>query len=264
MGLQDGRNMNPQQQYELRLEVVRLREEGRSNKEISERVGLHPTRVSTIWQKYVKDGLDALKPKVRGRKDGEKRKLTAEQESQIRNLVINETPNEIGLGFQLWTRDAIRLAIRQEMGVELPPRTINDYLYRWGFVPKKLNERANKKTQKKYQDWLNSDYPELVASSGKNNATIHWIDATEVMHNINIVMATSNQGKVRFMFHTDDLTEELFINFMTRLKGDCQRIVTDKILLILRGHKVYQGETVVLWLKRNKKWVDYYILDIGI
>jgi len=43
------------------------------------------------------------------------------------------------LQFALWTKDAVRLAIKQEFGIELPLRTISDYLKRWGFTPPKID-----------------------------------------------------------------------------------------------------------------------------
>jgi len=86
--------------------VVRLRKKGLNNKAISEIVGLCQSHVSTIWQKYQRGGLDAIKPGVRGRRNGAKRELTAEQEIAIQKLLVDKIPDQLKLSFALWTRDA--------------------------------------------------------------------------------------------------------------------------------------------------------------
>jgi transposase len=104
----DTRKLSPETQYELRKQVVRLRKKGKSNQEIAEIVGVYHTHVSTIWQSYQKGGLDALKPKVRGRKHGEQRNLTVDQEATVKKLLVDKTPDQLKLQFALWTRDAVR------------------------------------------------------------------------------------------------------------------------------------------------------------
>ena len=137
----DARKLNQQTQFELRKQVVRLKEKGENNANISEIVGLSQSHISTIWQKFQRGGMDAIKPGVRGRRFGDKRELTAEQEAGIQKLLVDKTPDQLKLAFALWTRDAVRLAIKQLYGKDLPPRTITDYLKRWGFTPQKPVKR---------------------------------------------------------------------------------------------------------------------------
>ncbi len=105
-----------------------------SNQLAAETVGISETRASTIWQLYQKNRIDALKPKLHGRKQGEHRNLTAEQEATVKKLLVDKTPDQLKLQFALWSRDAARLAIKKEFGIELPLRTLTDYLKRWGFA----------------------------------------------------------------------------------------------------------------------------------
>jgi len=44
------------------------------------------------------------------------------------------------LSFALWTREAIRLAIKHHYGFDLALRTITDYLKRWGIHPAEAGE----------------------------------------------------------------------------------------------------------------------------
>ena len=118
----DTRKLSPETQYELRKQVIRLRRKGKSNQEIADVVCLCPSHISTIWQRYKKGGIEALKPKTRGRKLGEQRNLTAEQEAAVIKLLVDKTPDQLKLQFALWTRDAVRLAIKKEHGNKIPRR----------------------------------------------------------------------------------------------------------------------------------------------
>jgi transposase len=80
----DARKLNQQTQYELRKQVVRLKEKGENNATISEIVGLSQSHISTIWQKYQRGGPDAIK-----------RDLPAEQEAAIQNLLGDKTPDQL-------------------------------------------------------------------------------------------------------------------------------------------------------------------------
>lgn len=90
--------------------------QGKKDAEISEFVGL--SHISTVWQKYPRGGLDAIKPGVRGHHHGEQCRLSAEQETGIRKLLVGKTPEQLKLAFALWNRDAICLAIKHLYGNE--------------------------------------------------------------------------------------------------------------------------------------------------
>ena len=82
------------------------------------------------------------KDKRGGRKVGEHRALTAEQEAEIRKLITDKTPDQLKLGFALWNRQAVRELIRDRCGVVLTPQGVGKYLARWGFTPQKPIRRA--------------------------------------------------------------------------------------------------------------------------
>lgn len=276
----DARKLKPETQYELRKQVVRLRKKGKSNQEISETVGLCATHVSTIWQLYQKGGLEALKPKVRGRKHGEQRNLTAEQEAVVKKLLVDKTPDQLKLQFALWTRDAVRLVIKQEFSIDLPPRTITDYLKRWGFTPQKPTKRAYEQNPKAVEQWLETSYPEITARAKKEKAEIHWGDETGVQNDaynargfapkgqtpivrltakrasINMISSITNQGKVRFMLYRETMTAPVFIKFLSRLVKDAK----SKIFLILDNHRVHHSKDVKAWLEKHREQIELFYL----
>ena len=82
----DARRLSPATQYELRKQYIRLRKKGMSSQLAAETVGISVSRASNIWQLYRQGGWEAIKPKPRGRRHGEKRQLSAQQEKELQNL----------------------------------------------------------------------------------------------------------------------------------------------------------------------------------
>jgi transposase len=276
----DARKHNQQTQYELRKQIIRSRKKGMSNKAAADLVGISEAHASTIWQKYLKGGIEAIKPGVRGRRHGEQRTLTAEQEASLRKLLVDKTPDQLKLPFALWTRDAVRLTIKKLHGIELPLRTITDYLKRWGFTPQKPTKRAYEQDPKKLAQWLESDYPEISARAKEEKAEIHWGDETGIQSDaynakgfapkgkapvvrinakksrINMISAISNKGRVRFMLYKETMTSKVLIKFMSRLIRDSDR----KVFLILDNLRVHHSKAVKKWLEANKEKIEVFFL----
>lgn len=276
----DARKLNQQTQFELRKQVVRLKEKGKNNAEISEIVGLSQPHISTIWQKYQRGGLDAIKPGVRGRRHGEQRELSAEQEAGIQKLLVDKTPDQLKLAFALWNREAVRLAIKHLYGKDVPLRTITDYLSRWGFTPQKPVKRAYEQNPKAVAQWQETVYPQIQARAKQEKAEIHWGDETGIQNTdyrargfapkgkapvvrvnaaksrINMISSITNLGKVRFMLYRETMTAQVLIKFMSRLTRDADR----KVFLILDNLKVHHSQIVKDWLEENKEKIEVFYL----
>lgn len=280
MNTTDARRLNQETQHELRKQVVRFREKGLDNATISEIVGLCPSHISTIWQKYQRGGWDAIKPGVRGRRHGEQRELNSEQETEIQKLLVDKTPDQLKLAFALWTREAVRLAIKQHVGQELPLRTITDYLKRWGFTPQKPTKRAYEQNPKAVEQWHETTYPLIQARAKQEKAEIHWGDETGIQNDaynakgfapkgktpivrinatksrVNMISSITNQGKVRFMLYRENMTSQVLIKFMSRLVKDSPR----KVFLILDNLRVHHSKMVKAWLEENKEQMEVFYL----
>lgn len=276
----DARRHSQQVQYELRKQVVRLRKKGLPPKAVAELVGISVTYISTIWQKYLKGGLDAIKPGVRGRRHGAQRTLTDEQEETLKELLVDKTPDQLKLPFALWTRDAVRLVIKQQYGLDLPIRTMGEYLKRWGFTPQKPTKRAYEQNPEKLNQWLDVEYPEIATRAKNEKADILWGDETGInnqaynvkgfspkgkapiirLHakkcSINMISAITNQGKVRFMLYRETMTSAVLIKFLSRLVKDSPR----KVFLILDNLRVHHSKMVQKWLEDNKEKIEVFFL----
>ncbi|PKM79151.1 MAG: IS630 family transposase [Firmicutes bacterium HGW-Firmicutes-13] len=260
--------------------MIRLRKQGRSNREVAKVVGVTERHTSKIWQMYLREGISAIKLGQRGRRHGGSRKLTKEQEVEIKKLMVDKTPDQLKLSFALWTRDAVRLAIKKLYGADLPLRTITDYLKRWGYTPQKPIKKAYEQNSRRVQQWLDTTYPKIAAQAKQDKAEIHWGDETGVQSDaynakgfsprgkspiirlnakkssINMISAITNQGKMRFMLYREKMDSEMLIKFMSRLVKDAQR----KVFLILDNLRVHHGKVVKLWLETNKEKIEVFYL----
>lgn len=276
----DARKHNQQTQYELRKQVVRLRKKGMKNQAVAEIVGITESHASTIWQKYQKGGLQAIKPGVRGRRHGEQRTLSAEQEEALQKLLVDKTPDQLKLPFALWTRDAVRSVVKQRYGVNLPMRTVSEYLKRWGFTPQKPTKRAYEQDPRKLAKWLEDEYPAIGSRAKQETAEIHWGDETGVnseaynargfapkgktpiirinakKSSVNMISSITNQGKVRFMLYRETMTAKVLIKFMSRLIEDS----SSKVFLILDNLRVHHSKAVGRWLEANKEKIKVFYL----
>jgi len=276
----DARTVNSESKYSLRKRVIRFKEKGITNKAIAEILEVSVSWVSRVWQKYQQHGPEAIKPGKLGRPAGTGRTLTSDQESRIQKLIIDKTPDQLKLSFALWTRDAVLLLIKQEYGVDMPIRTVGEYLKRWGFTPQKPIKRAYEQRPEAVKQWLEGDYPAIDARAKDEGAEIHWCDETGVQNDaydakgfapkgktpvvrmhakkfrVNMVSAITNQGKVRFMMYKETMTCQLLIKFMQRLIKDAGR----KVFLIFDNLKVHHGKLTKAWLEANKEQIEVFYL----
>lgn len=237
----NGKHINERDQQERRRKIIRLREQGKSNREISNLIGYCPTHVSTIWQRYLKAGcdLEVLNSKVRGRKEGDQRRLSLEQEIYIKEAILNKTPQYFALDYYLWCRDAVRILITSKFGVKMPLRLVTDYLSRWGLNIEKPIKKMGGNCDKQYNRWLNTHYKSIADESYMEGREIIWIRdceagdnyynglscRTELTLKTGILSSVSNHGNIRFLLYKNKITENKLRFFISSLyKDTCKKI----------------------------------------
>ena len=87
--------------------------------------------------------------------------------------IIGSNPAQIQLEFALWSRGAVILAIRQLFGIDMPIRTVGEYLRRWGFTPQRPIKRALEQDPAWLKAWLEDEYPMIVARAKTEDAD--WV-----------------------------------------------------------------------------------------
>jgi transposase len=280
MEKQDARTLSRGILEQMRKQATRMKKEGMKQKDIAKFLGVREATVSKWLKLFKKGGASALKVKKQGRPEGVGKTLTPQQETELKKLMVEKTPDQLKLSFALWTREAVRAVIKQRFNMIMPIRTVGEYLKRWGFTPQKPLKRAYEQRPAEVQKWLESAYPEIAQRCKEEKAEIHWGDETGIQNDahhergyapkgktpvirlvakksrVNMISTVTNQGKVRFMLYRDALTTQVFIKFLKRLIKDAGR----KIFLILDNLRVHHAKDVCKWLRKNKKKVELFYL----
>jgi len=276
----DARKLKTEAQQLIRTQVIRLRKAEKTYKEISEIVGIHRSTACTLYKAYESGGRKAIRIKKRGRTKGSCRTLDPEQEKRLKKAITDKTPDQLKFPFALWTRRAVQQLIQQLFSINMPIRTVGEYLQRWGFTPQKPLRRAYEQNPKLVQKWLDEDYPAIAARAKKEDAEINWGDETGLCSDsqhgrsysprgktpairlnakkqrINLISSITNQGKVRFMIYNQTMNSQTFIKFCKRLIKDADK----KVFLILDNLRVHHSHIVKDWVEQNKEKIESFFL----
>lgn len=283
MEKRDCRKVSLEVLAEKRRHAVALNERGLSRSAIGEIVGVHTHTVGRWLKCYAEKGAAFYKLRPRGRRLGECRRLSVEQESQIRKMLIDKVPEQLKLDFALWTRQAVAELIELRCGFKMPIRSVGEYLKRWGFTPQKPLRRAYEQKPEAVRQWLETEYQTIRDQAKHEGGDIYWGDETglrtdcqhgrgyapkgqtPVLHlnarreSINMISAITNQGLVRFRLFEGTFNAALLIDFMKRLiKGANGR----KVFLILDNLKVHHAKVIRAWLsdpERKTKIEVFYL-----
>ncbi len=276
----DARKLSTEAQQELREMAVRLKKSGMTYKEIAAIVHVQPTTICAWYQAYQKGGQKAILIKKRGRPTGSCRTLDSPQEKIIQKAIVDKCPDQLKFPFALWTRKAVKQLIKEVFDIDMPIRTVGEYLKRWHFTPQKPLRKAYKQNPKAVKAWLDEEYPHIANRAKQEKAEIHWGDETGLCNDsyhgrsyapcgrtpaiklhpqcqrVNLISTVTNQGKVRFMIYKEKMNADILIRFMKRLVKDTSR----KVFLILDNLKVYHSHVVKEWLQENKDQIEIFFL----
>ena len=270
--------VSPETRRTIKEQTIRLHAKGKKEAEIADSLNISYQAVSRIVRAYKKEGMHSVKEKTRGRKHGEKRTLTPQQEKEIQRIIIDKCPDQVKIAACLWTRAAIQQLIKNKYGINIPLRSISNYLDRWGMTCQRPTRKAYSQDDVKLKTFMNETYPAIAAKAKKENAEIYWGDETGInnqeyhvrgfapkgqtptipsfsrIEKINMISAINNMGTCRFMCYEDNMTQQRFIEFMTRLIKDSAR----KVLFIVDNLRVHHGKLVQAWLDEHKSQIEVF------
>lgn len=276
----NAKKLSPDGQYQIRLGIIRLWKKGKTDSEIAEIFNVSERHVRSVKKKYLNGGLNAIKPKTRGRKTGEKRILTPEQEKEIQQIIVDKTPDQLKFKECMWCRKNIAALIKERFNIDIKPSTLGYYLERWGFSVQRPVKRAYKQDQAKINAWLNKEFPGISKRADQENAEIFFGDETNIQNTmnylrgyaprgktpvvrteaqkfkVNMLSAVSKRGKLRFMLYKDNMNSDNLIDFMRRLITDSEK----KVFLVLDNLRVHHSTKVTEWVKKHKNKIELFYL----
>ena len=246
ISLPDARQLSDEVLQSLRLRALRGCELGYSEIEVAELLGVSRETVSRWWTAYVDHGLEALPGDRTGRPVGSGRTLNDGQAARLRTILNEKSPEEVEIASPLWTSRAVAELIRKEYGIDMPVRTVGEYLERWGYtakVPASCQGSGPRGGPPLAGGHLSGDR----ARAAREDAEIHWCDETGAAADqqprrgyaregrparievpdphirMNLISTISNEGSVHFMTYKETMTAALFITFLERMLSETTR-----------------------------------------
>ena len=225
--------------YAVRMLIVRLHKQGLGPMAIKDRTGVSWGAIRKAIDLHAAGGAAALKPKTRGCKKGTAKRLSDEQEKDIRNAIRDKRPEQLKMEFALWTREAVMKYIEEHHGIRLPIRTVGEYLKRWGYTPQK---------------------PVRVAYEQKPEAVKEWLVTTCTVwgarQRFSMISSVNNQGKCYWMVIDGVFNADRLVESMESLIKDVPR----KVFLVMDNLKVHHCKPVMAWLEEHKDRIEVFYL----
>jgi transposase len=280
ISLPDARQLSDEVIEALRLRALRGCQLGYTETEMAELLGVSRETVSRWWTAYADHGLEALPGDRTGRPVGSGRTLSDEQGRHIQGLIDDHSPEELGIAAALWTRKAVRDLIRGEYGIDMPVRTVGEYLRRWGYTAKAPRRHAKDQDPDEVDEWLKETYPAIEERAAREGAEIHWCDETGAKADeqprrgyarqgdpawievprphirMNLVSTISNEGEVHFLTYKESMTGALFLTFLEKLLGETTR----KVFLILDRLPAHEAKAVADWVAAHGERIEWFWL----
>jgi transposase len=278
--LPDARQLSDEALQVLRLRALRGIEQGYSEVDLADLLGVSHETISRWWTAYCATGLPSLPGGRTGRPLGSGRFLSDQQADRLKALIDHNPPEELGIAHALWTRRAVRDLIKKEFNIDLAERTVGQYLYRWGYTSKKPARHSRKQDPDEVQQWLEETYPAIEELAARENAEILWTDEVGVAADhhpgygyaregeraymevpgphirVNQITAISNEGVVRFMTYKGSLNAGVFLVFLSKLI----EAATRKIILIADRLQAHKTPEVVAWVEAHKDKIAVFYL----
>lgn len=114
-----------------RYQCIALYLSGRSRKEIASILQRGLVTIGNYIHDYESGGLEAL---ALGHSPGRPCRLTPEQEEELKQVIVEKRPADVGFPAQMnWNSPLIRDWIQQQFGVTYQERGVCDMLHRLGF-----------------------------------------------------------------------------------------------------------------------------------
>ena len=174
MSIRDFRKQDAATQAQLRRAAVRMVHAGNTRIEAARAVGVDRHYVGAWVAGVARSGEKTLVGGRPGRRPDEQKAVSLEQEIRIKRLITDTCPDQLDMGFALWTRAAVSLLIERETGVRMSSRsTIGGYLRGWNFTPQRPCKRATERREPAVRAW-HHDYPAIVARAKAEGGEIHW------------------------------------------------------------------------------------------
>ena len=273
----DGRRLNRKTLEEIRIRAVKRVEAGESPEVVIKALGLTRPRIYEWISLYREGGLDALKSRTA---PGRRPKLLGEQLRVIYRHVVGNSPLQLKFPFALWTCAMVRELIDREFGVKLSEVSVGRVLKKLGLTPQRPKWSAYQQDSGLVASWIATDFPQIQRLAKATGAIIYFGDESSIRSDyhsgttwaprgetptvkttgsrfkLNMISAVNAMGTLRFMVTDQNVTGEVFIDFLKGLIHDESR----PVFLIVDQHPVHRSKMVKEFVAASKGKLRIFLL----
>ena len=249
-----------EQQWQ-RMQGVKLVNAGIPARTVAEHFSVSVRVVFKWMADFSKGGQDALLAKEGA---GRPPKVNEEQLQWIADTVRDQTPDQLGFEFGLWTLRIIGQIIERQFNMTLSLPTLGKVMKRLNFTPQRPLYRAYEQDPALVQRWHSDEFPGLQARAKAKGALIMFGDeagmrsdyhagttwgprgrtpvvrATGQRVSVQMLSAIGTNGQLQFMLHEERGTAEVFCGFLQHLMIGA----TQPIFLVVDGHSIHKAKIV--------------------
>jgi transposase len=248
----DGRSLDHKTLEEIRIRAVERVQAGESPEVVIKTLGFTRSCIYTWLARYRSGGWQALKA---GTLKGRPLRIKPAQMRWLYGTITGKSPLQFRFEFALWTREMIRILLREKFGLSLSLASIGRLLRQLGLSCQRPLFRALEQDPERVRRWLEQEYPAIREKARLVGAEIYFGDEAGVRSDghagttwgvkgktpvvlttgkrcsVNMISAVSARGKLRFMLTKGRVNGAVFMEFLKRLMHNSSR----PIFLILDG-----------------------------
>jgi len=243
MPRRDARELDHKTLEEIRIRAVEQVQTGESPEAVIKALGFSRSCIYTWLALYRAGGWGALKAQVL---HGRPMKISAAQMKWLYETITGKNPLQFRFEFALWTREMIRMLLREEFSLKLSVSSVGRLLRQLGLSCQRPLLRATEQDPQRVRRWREKEFPEIQRLAKRAGARIFFGDEAGVRtdyggrHSLNMLSVVNARGELRFMLVKGRVNGEVFAEFLRRLMHNAQQ----PVFLILDGHSIHRSRPV--------------------
>ncbi len=269
MRRRDARELDHKTLEEIRIRAVEQVQAGESPETVIKALGFSRSCIYTWLALYRAGGWGALMAKAL---KGRPMKISGAQMKWLYETVVEKTPLQFGFEFALWTREMIRVRLREEFSLKLSVTSVGRLLRQLGLSCQRPLFRATEQDPERVRRWRETEFPAIQELAKKTGARVFFGDEAGVRSDyhagttwgvkgktpvvprtggrssVNMLSAVSARGELRFMLVKGRVNGEVFTEFLRRLMHNAAQ----PVFLVLDGHSIHRSRPVRDFLARQE------------
>ena len=261
MKRRDGRALDHKTLEEIRIRAVERVQAGESPEVVIQALGFTRSCIYAWLARYRTGGWGALRARAL---KGRPMKIQPAQMRWLYRTITGKSPLQFRFEFALWTREMIRVLLREKFQLNLSLASVGRLLRQLGLTCQRPLFRAMEQDPQRVRRWLEQEYPAIREQARQVGAEIYFGDEAGVRSDchagrtwgvkgqtpvvrstgqrtsVNMLSAVSARGALRFMLAKGKVNGAVFVEFLKRLMHNAAR----PIFLILDGGSYHRSRPV--------------------